>query len=410
MPKNTPDRKALPLDGVTVVDFSRLLPGPWCAQLFADLGAAVIKVEQPGLGDFSRHNPPRYRNSSVYFNSVNAGKRGIALDLSRPEGLEVARRLFARTDVVLESFRPGVTRKLGIDYPGARQVNARLIYCSISGYGQTGPLARVPGHDLVIQSMTGLMGGALPPGRPPDMPGFQAADYAAAAMAAIGVLAALMRRERTGEGCYIDLSMFDSLFYMCNIVLTGAMARRAGYHGRPSMEVSGGNPRYANYLCRDGKPVAVSLLEARQWAQFCRVIGQEELIFADEGPEDRHSAHGERAALFREAIAGYCASVDRDVLIGTMEEHQIPICAIFTPDEALAAANVEARGLLATCNHPEEGPIPRLVSPLARTGLTGETLAAAPALGGDNESVLTELGYSEAERRQLRKSGIIDGG
>lgn len=167
MMKNTVNQEPLPLTGVTVADFSRLLPGPWCAQLFADLGADVIKVEQPGVGDYSRHNPPGYGKTSVYFNSVNGGKRGIAVDLGRPEGLEVARRLFAKSDVVLESFRPGVTQKLGIDYASAKRVNQGLIYCSISGYGQTGPLAGVPGHDLVIQSMTGLMGGALPPDRPP---------------------------------------------------------------------------------------------------------------------------------------------------------------------------------------------------------------------------------------------------
>jgi len=398
----------LPLDGVVVADFSRLLPGPWCSQLFADMGAQVIKVEQPGIGDHSRHNPPKYRSGSVYFNSVNSNKQGIALDLAKPEGRGVAHRLFAKADVVIESFRPGVTEKLAIDYANARRINPGVIYCSISGYGQTGPLARVPGHDLVIQSMTGLMGVNLHREPRPQVPGFQSADYTAAAMAAIGVLSALRRRDRTGEGCFIDLSMFDSLLYMCNIVETAAMARLAGHSGQPQMEPFGGNPRYNTYCCRDGKPVAVSLLEARNWAQFCEVIGRKDLIFEDETPEERHSDHGERGELFRKGIQDYCDCHDRDELLAVMEKHQIPVCAVFTPDEALASSNVAARGLIEYIDHPEEGRIPHLVSPFARAGLTKQGRKPAPGLGADNDAILAELGYSDAERKALRTSGVIE--
>ena len=396
------------LSGITVADFSRLLPGPWCAQLLADFGAEVIKVEQPGVGDHSRHNPPSHAESSVYYNSVNSNKRGIALDLSRPAGREVAHRLFAKADVVLESFRPGVTEKLQIDYAAAREINPRLIYCSISGYGQTGPLARVPGHDLVIQSMTGIMGMTLDRDPLPPVPAFQAADYAAAEMAPIGILAALMRRQQTGEGCHIDLSMFDSLFYMCNIVLTGGMARLAGQSGEPMLQAFGGNPRYNTYLCKDGKPVAVSLLEARVWGAFCRVIGREDLVFGDEGPRDRHTTHGDRAALFRDCIEQYCKSLDRADLLAVMAAHQVPICAAFTPDEALASDNVAARGLIEYIDHPVEGRIPQLTNPFAHTGLTRGERTGAPALGADNDGILADLGYSEEQRRVLRDKGAIE--
>ena len=404
---NNNDERALPLAGVTVADFSRLLPGPWCAQLLADFGADVIKVEQPGVGDYSRHNPPRYKSESVYFNSVNSNKRSLALDIATPDGLEVARRLIARSDVMLESFRPGVAKKLQIDYDSVKELNPALIYCAISGYGQDGPLARVPGHDLVIQSVTGLMGVNLEREPVPSVPGFLAADYAGAAMTTIGVLAAIVRAKETGAGAFIDLSMFDSLFYMNNIVLTGAMARLAGHSGEPMLQAFGGNPRYNIYQCKDGKPVAVSLLEARQWSQFCGVIGRADLIFEDETPEERLSDHGERAALFRSAIAEYCGAHDRDDLIAVMEEHQIPVAAVYTPDEALATDVVAARSLVEYIEHSTEGRIPHLVSPYARAGLTRDERKGAPGLGADTDAVLGDLGYSAKEQESLRKSGVV---
>jgi CoA:oxalate CoA-transferase len=400
-------KRVLPLAGVRIADFSRLLPGPWCSQLLGDFGADVIKVEQPGIGDYSRHNPPAYKEGSVYFHSVNGNKRSLALDLAKPEGLAVAQRLFRTSDAVIESFRPGVPEKLEIDYASARKLNPKLVYCSISGYGQDGPLARVPGHDLVIQSMTGLMGMNLDRDLQPTPPGFLAGDYAGAAMATIGVMAGLMQAKQTGEGCYIDLSMFDSLFYMNNIVLTGAMARLAGQPGLPMLQAFGGNPRYNVYLCKDGKPVAVSLLEARQWKQFCEVIGRTDMIFADEGPDSRLSDHGARSELFRDTIRDFCASMDRKPLLALMEQHQIPIAPVNTPDEALAEPVVAARGLVSYTEHPSEGRIPHLVSPYKRAGLTRDARKDAPGLGEDSDAVLRDLGYRDDEIAKLRKSGVV---
>lgn len=400
-------KRTLPLAGIRIADFSRLLPGPWCSQLLGDFGADVIKVEQPEVGDYSRHNPPAFKDGSVYFHSVNGNKRSIAVDLAQPDGLAVARRLFETSDAAIESFRPGVPEKLKIDYASARKLNPKLVYCSISGYGQDGPLARVPGHDLVIQSMTGLMGMSLDRDPQPGPPGFLAGDYAGAAMATIGVMAGLMQAKQTGQGCYIDLSMFDSLFYMNNIVLAGAMARLAGQSGMPMLQAFGGNPRYNVYVCKDGKPVAVSLLEARQWRQFCEVIGRTDMIFADEGPESRLSDHGERSALFRSTIRDFCASMDRAPLLALMEEHQIPIAAVNTPDEALAEPVVAARGLVGYTDHPVEGRIPHLVSPYKRAGLTRDARKDAPGLGEDSDDVLRDLGYADADIAKLRKSGVV---
>ena len=395
------------LSGVRIVDFSRLLPGPWATQMLAGLGADVIKVEQPEVGDYSRHNPPNYKASGVYYNSVNSNKRSIAIDLASADGRAVAHKLMEGADVIVESFRTGVPKKLEVHYEKARALNPGVVYCSITGYGQDGPLSRVPGHDLVIQSMTGLMGMSVDREPLPPVPGFQAADYAGGAVAPTAILAALMRVRQTGEGCYIDLSMFDCLFYMCNIVLTGGMSRLAGHSGEPAMQPWGGNPRYATYLCGDGKPVAVSLLEAVQWRQFCEFIERPDLIHEDEGPEDRHTTHGDRAPIYREAIESYCKAHTRDSLLAKMEAEQIPVCAIFTPDEALADENVAARGLVEYVDHPVDGRIPHLTNPLDRTGLTGGTRRPAPGLGENGEAILTELGYSEAERKALREKGAV---
>jgi len=394
------------LSGIRIVDFSRLLPGPWCTQMLADLGADVIKVEQPGSGDYSRHNPPEFKDSGgVYFNSVNAGKRSIALNLAKAGGREVAHRLMASADVIVESYRTGVARKLDVHYERARTLKPAIVYCAITGYGQDGAMASVPGHDLVIQSMTGLMGVALDREALPAVPGFQAADYAAAAMAPTAILAALMRKQQSGDGCYIDLSMFDCLFYMCNIVLTAGMARLTGASGEPGMQPWGGNPRYDTYLAGDGKPVAVSLLEARNWAQFCRFIERPDLIDAAETPADRHTTHGDRGVLYRAAIAGYCQAHTRDSLLAKMASEQIPICAVYTPDEALAAELVAERGLIAYNGETERTPY--LVNPLHRAGLTRSTPRPAPGLGADNEGILRDLGYDDEERAALEKDGAF---
>ena len=398
---------ALPLAGIKVLDFSRLLPGPWCTQMLADLGAEVIKVEQPDIGDPARHNEPNYRVGSVYFHSVNRGKRSLALDLSKPAGREVALRLIDEADVLVESFRRGVTARLGIDAAAARARNPRLVYCSITGFGQDGPLAPIPGHDLVIQAMTGLMGTQPVNGAAAPVPGFQAADYAGATSAVNGILAALLRRHLSGEGVHLDISMFDSLLAMCNIVLTGAMARAAGNDAGPWMEVWGRNPRYTTYPTRDGKAVAVSLLETRTWEQFCQIIQRPDLIAENETPRDRHSTHGDRAALYRGALAEYFAAHDRDEVVERMLAADIPICPVSTPDEALTHEHVAARGLVEWIDHPIEGRIPQLSNPLARAGLANTSARPAPGLGADHDQILNELGYSADERTALHNAGVV---
>lgn len=397
----------LPLAGVLIADFSRLLPGPWCTQFLSDMGATVIKIERPDGGDLSRANAPHFKTGSVYFNSVNGGKHSVTLDLSDAKGRAIAHKLIAEADVVVETFRPGVAKNLGIDYETAKGLNKGVVYCSLSGFGQTGPLSHISGHDLVIQALSGFAGLSAQPGKAPDVPGFQAADYAGATMAAIGILGALMKRRATGLGSNLDVAMFDSLFSMCNISQTGSMARDVGNTGMPMFEVWGGNPRYGTYLTADNKAVAVALLEKRLWVNFCEAIDRPDLIDHDESPEDRHSNHGDKAALYRAAIAETCVAKNRDELIDEMTRKGVPITPVYSPDEALSSENVAGRGLIEYVDHPAEGRIPQIVNPLATSGLAVKGRAAAPEAGDATDAVLAGLGFDTDTIAQLRSDGVV---
>ena len=399
---------SLPLAGVRIIDFSRLLPGPWATLVLSELGADVIKVEQPGIGDPSRHNHPRFREKSVYFNVVNGNKRSMVLNLAKPQSAPVIRRLLEGADVVVESYRPGVARKLGVDYKSVSAYNPRAIYCSVTGFGQTGAMANVAGHDLVIQGMTGHMGRAMTPGVAPGVPGFQAADFSGALMTVIGVQAALSQRQKTGKGCELDISMFESLFHMCAIPLTSALARLGGQSGEPAQEVFGANPRYSTYLTKDRKPVAVSLLETKIWAEFCNAIGRPELVSKDERPEDRLTAHGDRAPSYRAAVEKYCSEHTWADIQSHMLDTGLVVCTVCSPDEALAQPFVTERGMINYVDDPVEGRVPHLVNPLARAGLADGVHKPAPQLGEHTDEVLREAGYTDADIAGLRATGIFD--
>ena len=400
-------KQTLPLQGIRIIDFSRLLPGPWATQMLAELGADVIKVEPPVVGDPSRHNVPSYRENSVYFNQVNANKRSIALDLATPEGRAISRKLLETADVVFETYRPAVAKRLGIDYPTINAYNPRVIYCSITGFGQHGPLSHIAGHDLVIQGMTGSLGCALDVQNPPEVPGFQAADYAGALFSVIGVQAAIAQRAKTGVGCEIDLSMFEALYPMTLIPLSSEMARAAGFSGEPRMETLGGNPRYSTHLSKDGKPVAVSLLEHKAWGEFCKLVDRMDLYDPNESPTARLSDHGENGPIYRKAISDYCAAHTWQELMDRMNETGIAICPIVTPLESLSLDHVKERRMVDYIDHPTEGRIPYLVNPLFRAGLVEDQRRPAPQLGQDADEILRELGYGDGDISRFRDAKVI---
>lgn len=397
-----------PLAGVRVADFSRLLPGPWAANLLGALGADVIKVEAPGTGDPSRHNPPFYATDSVYFDSVNCNKRSIAVDLKNQDGLKIAHDLLGASDVVIESFRPGAADRLGVGYAKAGSLNPAVVYASLSGFGATGPLAHVPGHDLAVQALSGLMGVDGRAFEAMEPPAFQAADYAAALFACVAIMAALMEVRDGRKGRYLEISMLDSLVALSGIAQLGALARRAGVSGQPGLQAWGRNPRYATYATADGRSVAVCLLEKETWRAFCRHIRRPDLIREDEAPGDRHSSHGALGDAYRAAIAAYCASLDVKEHMRVMREDGLPIAPMLTPDEALASDLVGGRGMVADLAYHDDGQTRcRLNDPLVRSGLAKKHAAPAPGLGEHADEILQDLGYDEKERRRLIESGAV---
>ena len=398
---NETSKPNLPLSGVTVVDFSRLLPGPWATQMLGEFGADVIKVEQPIIGDGSKYNAPNYKKNSVYFNAVNGDKRSIAVDLTNPDGKAIVERLLRRADVVMESFRPGVAAKLGVDYETVQKYNDDVIYCAISGFGQTGPLSKVAGHDFVIQALSGVLGIGLDQGGKAGDPGFQAADFSASLYSVIGILAAVLQRQKSGKGVYIDIAMFDTVFHQTPLLVSSALAMMAGFSGEPRHESFGRNPRYSNYSTKDGKTVSVALLEAKAWREFALHIGRPELIDENEGPEDRHSTHGERGDLYRAALTEFCGSKTRNEIDQMLQDTGIPISPVLTPDETANSIYVKERGLLHEYEHPVEGRIPQLVNPLTNSGIGEREHRPAPETGQDSADILSELGYDEAERQRL---------
>jgi len=389
----------LPLSGIKIVDFSRLLPGPWATQMLAELGAEVYKVEEPEIGDPSRHSYPRYKQNSVYFHATNGSKKSITVDLREPSGKEVAKRLIANCDVVVESFRPGLMKKLGLDYEVAKVINPAVIYCSISGFGKTGSLSHIAGHDLVIQSMTGLLGCA--PDGQASVPGMQSADFAGSLYCVIAIQAALAQRAKTGIGCDIDISMYESLLNMCLIPLSTPFAKSAGYSGDPRMESFGGNPRYSIYKSKDGKNIAITLLEFKIWKEFCLKIDRPDLIFQDETPADRLSTHGERGIIYRKALQEYFSQFTWDEIMEHMLKTGIAIAPVCSPQDAMNLEHVKERGVINWLDHPIEGKLPYLVNPLARSGLAIESHHPAPLLGENSEEILKNIGYSDEEIKEL---------
>jgi crotonobetainyl-CoA:carnitine CoA-transferase CaiB-like acyl-CoA transferase len=382
-----------PLTGIRVLDLTRLLPGPWATMLLADLGAEVIKVENPQAGgDPSRHAKPRYAangvTESVYFCSTNRNKRSVTLDLKDPAQRGTLLTLVRDADVVVENARPGASARLGIGYDDLKRVNPKLIYCALTGYGQDGPLAGLAGHDLNIAGMSGLLQRTA--ASAPEMPTMLMGDYAGGMMVVVGVLSALVDRERHGRGAFIDVSMLDALMSWTAIQTTSAFAKRVNPGETREVEGFGGNPRYGIYRTRDGKYVTVSLLEKKFWDAFCTLQGRPDLINPHETEADRLTGHGPRGALYRDFLEATFLTRDRDAWIDELHAKAIPVCPVLTPDELGGTTHAAARRHYFDVRSDALGiDVPQLGFPFRMTSSDGADAFAArtgpPALGEANE-------------------------
>ena len=396
----------LPLEGVRVLDLSRLLPGGFCSLLLADYGAEVLKVEDTGVGDYVRWAPPFYEGversaASALFLALNRGKRSVRVDLKSPAGRGVLLRLVREYDVLLESFRPGVMDRLGVGYDVLRAENPGLVYCAITGYGQDGPFRARSGHDMNYLARVGLLGLTGAADGPPVQAAGQIADLGGGAlMAAFGVLAALRERDRSGEGQLVDVSMADGALSWLAMVAARYLAD-GELPARGGLELAGGLLCYRPYRCADGW-VALGALEPKFWGAWCRGVGREDLVERQfDGPDS--TAHAEVSAIFAERTRA-----EWEAFAG---EHDCCLEPVLGLDEALDSELVRSRGMVAELDQPgAERAVRLLGAPVKLSRTPGDPARApGPALGADTDAVLTALGYSPSEIQALKAAGAVAG-
>jgi alpha-methylacyl-CoA racemase len=397
---------SLPLEALRVVDLSRLLPGGFCSLLLADFGADVIKVEDTGQGDYVRWAPPFYDGPEVSargapFMALNRGKRSIRVDLKSEPGKEVLLALVRGADVLLESFRPGVLDRLGVGYERLRAENPRLVYCAITGYGQEGPLRGRSGHDLNYLALNGLLALSGESEGPPVQAAGQIADLGGGSLTAlVGILVALREREGSGEGQFVDCSMFDGSLAWLALVAAQALSAGAAPR-RGELPLGGGLICYRPYRCADGY-VALGALEPKFWSTFCRGVGREDLLeHAFEPPgSDAHRA-----------VSEILASRTREQWRAFASEHDCCLEPVLEVDEALESELVAARSMVIGLDQPgAERPVKLLGTPikLSRTPAQPER-APAPALGEHTDEVLLSAGFTEEQIASLHASGAVAG-
>jgi alpha-methylacyl-CoA racemase len=397
---------ALPLEGLRVLDLTRLLPGGFCTLLLADFGADVIKVEDTGMGDYIRWAPPYYRGAqqstrSAMFLSLNRGKRSIRVDLKTDRGKKVLLRLARGADALVESFRPGVLERLGVGYERLRAENPALVYCAITGYGQHGPNRDRSGHDINYLGLNGILGLSGEADGPPVSAAAQIADLGGGALMAVaGILMALQERARSGEGQLVDCSMFDgSLAWLAmlaaDFLAGGEEPRRGG------LRLAGGLVCYRPYRCADGY-VTLGALEPKFWAEFCRGVGREDLLCAAFEPpgSDAHRA-------VCEILAGRTREQWREFA----SRHDCCLEPVLDLDEVLGGDLVAARDMVVELEQPGSDRRVRLLGlPFKLSRTPGDPIRApGPGLGEHTRDILAEAGYTAEEIDALHEVGAVAG-
>lgn len=388
-----------PLSGTVVLDLTRLQPGNYATLLMGDLGADVIKVEEPGRGDYIRLTPPIVGDMSAAHMVLNRNKKSITLNLKKPEGAELLHRLVETADVLVESFRPGVMQRLGVGYETLAGVNPSLVYAAITGYGQDGPYRTHVGHDINYLAISGVLGATGEAGGPPVLPSVQVADLAGAMMAVVGVLAALVSRGQTGAGEFVDVSMMDASLSWLALHLAPWLA------GEPALRpgegyLNGGHPFYRVYRCADDKFLSVGALEPKFWAALCGAIEMPELT-------DEQFAPPQRRAEIHGLLERRFSTRTRDEWVRTLATLETCVAPVNDFDEMSCDMQVLARKMLVDKEAPGGVVGKELGIPLHLLNRPGSIRLQAPSLGEHNASIYASLGVSVARLRDLEANGVI---
>ena len=387
--------RSKPLAGLRVLDLTRLLPGPVATQHLADLGADVVKIEDTGEGDYARTMGARPGETSAFFKLVNRNKRALRLDLKNPEGIAVFQRLTLLADVVIEGFRPGVMDKLGIGYEALAALNPRLVFCSISGYGQDGPYAQRAGHDINYIGYAGVLDQIGAAGGPPVVPNFQIGDLLGGALAPlVGLLAAVIDARATGRGRHVDVAMTDAVLAHAVFPLAGLLARLAP-PPRGADLLSGGVPCYGVYATADGRHMAVGALEKKFCELLCDTLGRPDL-------KPFHLAFGAKGEQAKRELAAVFAGRTQAEWADIFDKIDCCVTPVLHIGEALDNEQLRARGMVV-----EAGGLPQLAPPYKISDFEFAIERGAPAPGQHSEEILREAGYAADEIAVLKQQHII---
>jgi crotonobetainyl-CoA:carnitine CoA-transferase CaiB-like acyl-CoA transferase len=391
-----------PLGGLRVIDVTQMLAGPYCTWLLGGLGADVIKVERPGQGDFTRSIGPFLGGHSLYFLSVNRNKRSLTLNLKTEAGREILKRLATTADIFVENYRPGVMERLGLGYDDLAAVNPRLVYASVSGYGHTGPYRARPAFDLIVQALSGMMSVTGEPDRPPVRVGVSIGDIAASLFAAVGILAALQERGRTGLGTFVDVSMLD-----CQLALLENAIGRLLNAGELPMRLGSRHPLIVPFQAfpTQDDPIVVCVDTENQWRRFCSAIGRDDLL------HDARFRDGTARASHHADLEPILADVFRSrgsrVWLQILDEADVPCAPINTVAAAVRDPQVRARGMIVEVDIPDRGRAGFAGIPIRTSSYTPRHETPPPRLGEHTRCLLEEIGFSGDEINRLQLDGII---
>jgi crotonobetainyl-CoA:carnitine CoA-transferase CaiB-like acyl-CoA transferase len=393
----------LALDGVRVIDLSRVIAGPWCGALLSDLGADVVKVEDTGAGDESRTWPPYKDGEAAAYLLFNRNKRAMTLDLKTPEGVEVVKSLARGADVVIENFRTGTMEGFGLGYDTLAAENPRLIYCSVSAFGRTGPRKDSPGYEALMQAFSGIMSITGEPGGQPVRAGVSFLDLSTGILCALGVSAALLQRQVTGLGQRVDGSLLETAvsllaFHAEGYLLTGALPRALG-SGHPSLSP------YRNFKCRDGQWIFIAAANDRFWGKLARAIGLEAMAV-----DPRFAKNQERVTNREELediLEQTIAQLDREPLLKRLEEADVPATPVNTVDQVMNDPQTAECGIVQRVRHAKLGEIPVVGTPLRFSRMSPGVRRAAPLRGQHTDEILAEAGYSAERIQALRDKKVV---